>query len=348
MIDVEISSRLGAFSLEAGFRAEEGCTGILGASGCGKSITLKSIAGICTPDRGRICLSGPKGERVLFDSSKRICLPVQKRRVGYLFQNYALFPNMTAEENILCGLKGSKQSSRERLKELISQFHLEGLEKKYPHQLSGGQQQRTALARIFASEPELLLLDEPFSALDAHLKEQMRLEMLAYMKAYEKTALLVTHDRDEAYQLCSRLILMDAGHVLQQGTTQEVFSHPVNTAAARLTGCKNISRIRWIGSHRVWAEDWGIELCVAEQRQERIKAIGIRAHDFYPLSEGENDVNVIKTGHVQISELPFEWYVTLENGIWWKVTKTIHNHSGCNLAPAALGIRPEHIILLEE
>lgn len=295
-------------------------------------------------------MEGPEGTRVLFDSQKHINLPVQKRRVGYLFQNYALFPNMTAEQNILCGLKSRKKATKEHLAELIRQFHLEGMEKKYPHQLSGGQQQRTALARIFASEPELLLLDEPFSALDAHLKERMRLELLQYMHDYEKTALLVTHDRDEAYQLCSNLILMDEGRVLQQGTTAEVFKSPVNTAAARLTGCKNISRIRWTGSHHVWAEDWGVELTVAGARQDRFNAIGIRAHDFYPVGEGQQEaaVNAIPTGQVQISELPFEWYITLENGIWWKTPKTIHHHDGRNLVPAALGIRPEHIVLLEE
>ena len=140
---------------------------LLGASGCGKSVTLKCIAGIMTPDRGHIILDG----ETLFDSEKHINLPPQKRRVGYLFQQYALFPNMTVLQNIRCGIRsGSRAEKRRRAEKKLRRFRLEGLEKKYPTQLSGGQQQRTALARILASEPRAILLDEPFSALDGFLK----------------------------------------------------------------------------------------------------------------------------------------------------------------------------------
>ena len=152
---VDIEKRLGAFRLQSKFEVAGETLALLGASGCGKSMTLKCIAGIVTPDRGRIVLNG----RVLFDSEKKIDLTPQQRRVGYLFQQYALFPNMTVEQNILCGIReGSRAEKRALAAEKIRMFRLEGLEKKHPAQLSGGQQQRVALARILCSEPQALLL----------------------------------------------------------------------------------------------------------------------------------------------------------------------------------------------
>ena len=155
-LSVDIEKKLGAFHLRSQFEAPDETMALLGASGCGKSMTLKCIAGIVTPDRGRIVLGG----RVLFDSEKKINLPPQQRRVGYLFQQYGLFPNMSVEQNILCGIRsGDKAEKRRVLAEKIRMFRLEGLEKKHPAQLSGGQQQRVALARILCSEPEAILLD---------------------------------------------------------------------------------------------------------------------------------------------------------------------------------------------
>ena len=160
---VDIEKHLPGFHLRTSFEAGNEILSILGASGCGKSLTLKCIAGIETPDRGRIVLDG----RVLFDSQKRINLPVRDRKIGYLFQTYALFPHMTVRENIACGL-----TSRDRsfVGSWVEKFYLSGLEDHYPSQLSGGQQQRTALARMLASRPSLIMLDEPFSALDDYLK----------------------------------------------------------------------------------------------------------------------------------------------------------------------------------
>ncbi len=194
---VSIQKRLGSFQLQVDFSVSGGVLGILGPSGCGKSMTLRSIAGIVTPDSGRICF----GDRVFYDSGEKICLRPQKRRVGYLFQNYALFPNMTVEENIGAGLKPGRfgqrtQKQREIISRMVKQFRLEGLEKRYPGQLSGGQQQRVALARILAYEPDALLLDEPFSAMDAYLREELRLELQRTLKEYEGVTILVTHDRD--------------------------------------------------------------------------------------------------------------------------------------------------------
>ncbi|MBR0216819.1 MAG: ATP-binding cassette domain-containing protein, partial [Clostridia bacterium] len=173
-LKVDIEKRLGDFCLRTAFEAEEGITGLLGASGSGKSMTLKCIAGIERPDRGTIELDGV----TLFDSSRGIDLPPQKRHVGYLFQNYALFPNMTVRQNILCGLHHEKDKAvrEKQLETMLSTFGLSGLEKHKPAQLSGGQQQRVALARILVTKPQLLLLDEPFSALDSYLRLRLQLE----------------------------------------------------------------------------------------------------------------------------------------------------------------------------
>ena len=174
-LTVDMKKKLGSFELETKFEAENGVTCLLGPSGCGKSMTLKCIAGIEKPDEGRIELDGT----VLFDSKKGINLPPQKRMVGYMFQNYALFPNMTVRQNILCGMRHIKDKAEKeaRLNKYVSMFRLEGLENHRPAQLSGGQAQRTALARIMVSDPKLLLLDEPFSALDAHLRDKLMIEM---------------------------------------------------------------------------------------------------------------------------------------------------------------------------
>ena len=188
-LSVDIEKKLGAFHLRSQFEAPDETMALLGASGCGKSMTLKCIAGIVTPDRGRIVLGG----RVLFDSEKKINLPPQQRRVGYLFQQYALFPNMSVEQNILCGIRsGDKAEKRRVLAGKIRMFRLEGLEKKHPAQLSGGQQQRVALARILCSEPEAILLDEPFSALDSYLKWNLEIELADLLATFNGPILWVS------------------------------------------------------------------------------------------------------------------------------------------------------------
>ena len=212
MLSVDIKKTLGKFHLSVSFEIEPGVIGILGASGCGKSMTLRCIAGIEKPDEGRIVLDG----HTLFDSKKRINLPPQKRRVAYLFQNYALFPNMTVKKNILCGLHGEKDPVRRRmdLESAIKLLHLDGLENHRPYQLSGGQAQRVALARILVNRPRLLMLDEPFSAIDSHLRGHLQTEMKRLLDQYDGMVLLVTHDQNEANRLCDRIAAMDSGRFL--------------------------------------------------------------------------------------------------------------------------------------
>ena len=180
-ISLDIKKKLGDFSLEISFETDAKRIGILGPSGCGKSMTLKSIAGIEKPDSGRIQID----DRVLFDQGEKINLKPQKRNVGYMFQNYALFPTMTVVQNIGAGLGISDEDRNARVTDMIERFHLQGLEKHLPGQLSGGQQQRVALARIMAYRPDLILLDEPFSALDEHLKERLQHEMMTMLEGLD-------------------------------------------------------------------------------------------------------------------------------------------------------------------
>lgn len=335
--DINIIKKYDDFRLEVSFESKSKRIGILGASGCGKSLTLKSIAGLIDPDRGRISFD----DRLLFDSDRKINLKAGKRKVGYLFQDYALFPNMTVEENIKAALH-----KRPGLEKILRRFELLDIKDHHPHEISGGQKQRTAIARMLATDPELLLLDEPFSAMDSYLKEGMRLELIRILDMYDKTVILVSHDRDEVYQMCDHLVLMDRGSIIANGSTDELFKNPKTVTAARLTGCKNISRIQRLTSHRAIALDWkGIELVTNEKMGEEITHIGIRAHD---LMAGEHGVNVIPCGKTRVSRLPFEWYVTLENGLWWKITRELYDEYNEAIVPEYVSIEPDKLILLRD
>lgn len=233
---VDIEKKLGSFILRAKFETGHGTMALLGASGCGKSVTLKCIAGIMTPDKGRIVLDG----ETLFDSEKHIDLTPQRRQVGYLFQQYALFPNMTVLQNIQCGIRsGSRGEKQQRASEQLRRFRLEGLEKKYPAQLSGGQQQRVALARILASEPRAILLDEPFSALDGFLKWNLEMELADFLSDFSGPILWVSHDLGECFRSCRSVCIMDNGASLPVTDMETLVHHPATQCAARLVGLRN-------------------------------------------------------------------------------------------------------------
>ena len=273
-LSVEFEKRLGSFHLRVQFQAEDEITALLGASGCGKSMTLKCIAGIVPPDRGRIVLNG----RVLFDSEAGIDLPPQQRRVGYLFQNYALFPTMTVEKNILCGIRsGSKGEKAAALTAALHRFRLEGLEKRYPAQLSGGQQQRVALARILCTRPEAILLDEPFSALDSFLKWKLELELSDLLADFHGPILWVSHDRGEVFRNCKKVCVMEQGQSQGMFTLRQLFHEPETEAAARLSGCKNIVEAVPAGS-AVTLPAWGLTLSCGKPVPADVRWAGIRAH----------------------------------------------------------------------
>ena len=341
LLKVNIQKELKEFNLEVDFELRKKRLGILGPSGCGKSMTLKSIAGIVKPNKGIVSLTTDK-ETVYFNSDKKINLKPQKRNVGYLFQNYALFPNMTVEENIACGLP--KNYDEKIISEMIKRFHLDGLEKRYPRQLSGGQQQRVALARILAYSPDVILLDEPFTAMDTYLKEQLRIELANTIRDFDGFSILVTHNRDEAFHFCDELIVLDKGKIIAKGDTYEIFENPKKVQVARLTGCKNISKIEIIDDYHLKSLDWGITFEVSKKISSNITHIGIRAHDF--VSACKDDINSFDTKNSSVLEMPFEWEITLGNGLWWKSDKLIHEHEFT--IPEYLKIDPINIILLEE
>ena len=267
---VDIEKKLGAFHLRAQFEAQGGTTALLGASGCGKSVTLKCIAGIMTPDRGHIELGG----RVLFDSEKKIDLPPQQRRVGYLFQQYALFPNMTVEQNILCGIRREHRAEKKALlAEKIRMFRLEGLEKKHPAQLSGGQQQRVALARILSSEPETILLDEPFSALDSYLKWNLELELADLLAGFGGPVLWVSHDLGECYRNCRRVCVMEDGKTGTVTGMDEMLRCPESVSAARLAGCKNFFAAEE-NNGAVYLPEWDLTLPI-DAKEKPFTTLGI-------------------------------------------------------------------------
>ncbi len=274
-LTVDIEKSLPGFSLKVSFTAGKDTLGILGASGSGKSMTLRCIAGLETPTKGRIILNG----RTLFDSKQGINLPSRFRNVGFLFQNYALFPHLNVAENIAFGLKGlPKTVQTRRIKEKIAMIQLEGLEERYPHQLSGGQQQRVALARTLAVEPEALLLDEPFSALDHYLRGQMEKQLTETLAAYNGVSLFVTHDLEESYRVCRDLIIMEQGEKVAWGDKETLFQKPPNVTTAQLTGCRNLSRARAAAPGLVEALDWGCTLRVNQPLPADLTHIGIRTH----------------------------------------------------------------------
>lgn len=341
---VKIKKRLGDFFLDVEFTSEEGVTGVLGASGCGKTLTLRSVAGIITPDKGEIVLNGT----TLFDSGKHINLQPQQRRVGYLFQNYALFPNMTVAQNIACGLHHEKDNAvrKKAVAGIIDKMYLGGLEKHRPHQLSGGQQQRTALARILVGQPEILLLDEPFSALDTYLRDQLLTELRNILKTFDKDTLLVTHSRDEAYKLCQTIAIMDDGQIVGSGKTKQIFAAPGTRSGALLTGCKNIIDAKKAGGTFVEVPAWGITLDTGRPVEDGLCAIGIRAHYF-----GANiEENAFPVRIVEEIEEPFEWTIKFRYPgqhedsapVWWRIAKS---EKPLNMA-GKLGVAKKDILLL--
>lgn len=308
---VDIKKKLKGFSLNVSFETNGDYLGILGASGSGKSMTLKCIAGVETPDEGLIVLNG----KVLFDSKNKINLKPQERNVGYLFQNYALFPNMTVEENIGIGLISSKSEKKKKINEMINLFHLQGLEKKYPNQLSGGQQQRVALARCIIYKPDILMLDEPFSALDSYLKEKLQTELLELLKLYEGEVLMVTHSRDEVYKFCENIVVVEKGNSILIGNTKEIFADPKIKEVAILTGCKNISRCEVLTDNKVYASDWNITLEIEEKISRNTNYVGIRAHNFEIIDTiyENNRKNIIECKIDKIVEDVFEYNIMFEN-----------------------------------
>jgi len=284
-LSVEIEKKLPQFTLDIRLTVDRENISILGPSGSGKSMVLKCIAGIEKPDRGRIVLN----DRVLFDLEQGIDLPPEQRKVGYLFQNYALFPHMTVTDNIGIAIPDS-WNRKKRIHELIEKFHLQGLEEAYPLQLSGGEQQRVALARMLAAGPELILLDEPFSALDGILREQMQQILPGLL--HGNNYLMVTHDMDEAYRLSDKILVMERGKMLAFDDRKRLFEYPPNLAAARILGLRNVSEARLVRENMIMVPQWG---CLLECRgKQKVSHVGIRSqHVLISSSPGVNSFKCV-------------------------------------------------------
>lgn len=347
-IEVRIHREFDDFKLDVQFQSESRRIGILGASGCGKSLTLKSIAGIERPETGKIESAG----KVFFDSAKKIWMPPQERNVGYLFQNYALFPTITVEKNIGIALRCGKKEKEKKVRDMIDRFSLQGLEKKLPGQLSGGQQQRTALARIMIYEPDMILLDEPFSALDSYLKEQTQRECLELLQDYPGTVILVSHSRDEIYRFSEEVLVMDGGKAVIKKTVKELFEHPQKVAAAKLTGCKNIEEIVWKDGKHLYVPGWDMVIPAGMGNVGDAQAIGIRAHEFTTERTESDGELVFPVYKPEVTEDLFEYHVQFftseraKTPVVWKVSKKLWD-VGEKGVPKWLHLKREHILFLE-
>ncbi|AFA49517.1 sulfate/molybdate ABC transporter ATP-binding protein [Acetobacterium woodii] len=309
---IDIKKKLYEFQLAVKLQSTEDIIGILGASGSGKSMLLRCIAGLVKPDEGKIIING----KTFFDSEKKINLSMRERKVGFLFQNYALFPNMTIEENIAFGLdKLSKPEKADRVKELLGKYNLGDIGKRYPMQISGGQQQRVALARAVAVEPEILLLDEPFSALDVHLRNHMMKEMSESLKDFKGMTLFVTHNREEAYRLSEYIAVFNTGAVEVFGQKDIVFKQPASLETAKITGCKNLVSAVRISENLLEIPEWGVRVRTVMAVKTASGFMGIRANQIKIVDELDCQTeNCFKVWIADESDGPFRTSLYLKIG----------------------------------
>lgn len=272
MLEVDIYKDFGNFILDVEFKTDRQVLGILGASGSGKSLTLKCIAGIIKPDKGKIILN----DRILFDSKKNINLKPQERKIGFLFQDYALFPNMTVYENIKTGIRDKSLDVDRIVNKKLDEMDLQAVRDNKPSEISGGEKQRTALARILVNDARLLLLDEPYSAIDGYLRWKIELEIKDTIEKYKIPTLFVSHDRDEVYRMCDSIVTMKNGVSEDIKETKELFNNPVTLSAAELSGCKNFSNLEKKSDHIYFAKEWGLDLDINDNKSCDI--VGIRSH----------------------------------------------------------------------
>jgi len=294
VLEVKIKRSLPGFKLDIDFSVDQEILAILGPSGSGKTMTLHCIAGLTQPDEGYIKLN----EKVLYDSATKIHLSPQMRKVGFVFQNYALFPHLTVQENIAYGIaQRAKSEIEDRVAQLLEKMNVRELGQRYPRQLSGGQQQRVALARALAPEPEILLLDEPFSALDTQVKERLELELLSLQNFYKGNILLVTHNLAEGYKMASKIAVYDSGRIIQCDSKQKVISSPANHTVAKLTGVRNLFRgiIREI-------QGKDVQVFIPEMEQ----TVRVELKGTFHLLPNQNVTVGIRPEYVHLSENPVE------------------------------------------
>lgn len=283
-IKVNIKSKLDNFNLNIAFESHSNRIGILGESGAGKSMLLKYLAGINKPDEGQIEID----DICLFDSGKKINVKPQSRNIAYMFQNYALFPTMTVRDNINVIAKGTKAEKILKTTSLLRKFHIEELGDKKPGELSGGQQQRVALARIMAYEPKLILLDEPFSALDENLKEKLQIEMEEMISDYDGMVVMVSHNRDEIYNFSKELIVINQGEAIEHGETRQLFHSPKTLECGRMVGINNIMEVKPTGESAIEIPAWGVAMDLGYKVPTGTNYIGIRDVELEPVWDSDS------------------------------------------------------------
>jgi molybdate transport system permease protein len=301
-LEVAIERDLETFAILVGFRTAKGAVGLLGPSGSGKSMTLRMIAGVSTPDRGRITLNG----RVLFDGVSGRNVPAAQRKIGVVFQDYALFPHLTVAENVGFGLHSlPDEERRQRVRQELFSLRISELADRFPREISGGERQRVAIARCMAMRPDALLLDEPFAALDPHLRRQTEEQLRETLAHFNGVVVFVTHDMEEAFRFCTDLLVLDRGLVIARGPKHQLFERPRTVAAARLTGCKNIAAARPAATDRLSVAAWECELETAAPVTDALTHVGYRSHQiiFQPNAAG---TNTFPCWLVSTSEAPHE------------------------------------------
>lgn len=317
-LQVSIQLQRGGFELALHWSSQAPRLAVLGPSGAGKSLLLRCIAGLERPQRCRIQL----GERLLCDSDLGIWVAPQHRRIAMVFQQHALFPHLCVAANVAFGLTQLRREQRRyRVEMLLAAVGLQDQARLFPDQLSGGQCQRVALARALAVEPDLLLLDEPLNSQDSFRRRRLQQWIDALQCSTGTPILLVTHDIDEAHRLSDELLIIDGGHLLRQGPTQELFAQPQLLAVAKLTGCKNLSPIHWLGSDRCLAEAWDLVIEAAQPTSPApANWLGLRAHHLRLCAAGsamacpELIVHRCRLIHVSHGALQVSAYVQIGAG----------------------------------
>ncbi|MEI8216490.1 MAG: sulfate/molybdate ABC transporter ATP-binding protein [Eubacteriales bacterium] len=351
---INIKKNLPGFNLDVEISSGKEIIGILGASGSGKSMLLNCIAGLVKPDEGMVVING----KTLFDSQKKINLPPRERKVGFLFQNYALFPHLTIRQNIAFGLDGlDAKEKNDKVDGLMKKFRLKDMEMKYPAQISGGQQQRVALARALIVDPEILLLDEPFSALDNHLRTHMIKEMLETLKEFKGTTIQVTHNMEEAYRLCDRIAVLNAGRVEEFEEKRELFHNPITLEVAKITGCKNLSEAIRKSDNEIEIPDWGIQLKTTKKIQIDSGFAGIRANHI-KLADNLKIENCFQVWIADENETPFRTTLYLKIGskpekatdfhIQWEISQELREEIKKLPQPTMIYIDPSFVIFVEK
>ncbi len=340
-LSVHIIKKLANFTLRVDFDTEGDVLALLGASGCGKSMTLKCIAGVERPDSGRIVLNG----RTLFDSAAGIDVRPQERRVGYLFQSGALFPHMTVEENVMAGIRhGSREDKRRITADMLAQLDLTAVAKRKPENISGGERQRTALGRILVNEPEVLLLDEPFSALDSHLKWQLELLLSDTLEKFHGDTVLVSHDRGEVRRLSRSVCVLARGQSQPETAVEELFAAPKTVASALISGCKNIADSA-VTPEGILCPSWGVMLRAA-QAEAGDNAVGIRAHHLHIAEEGEE--NAIPCTVERIIEDVLSTVVMLRTVSGGALRMEVEKGSFAVGDALTVAVKPEHVLSLRK